>query len=181
MCRGADGAAAKVEDMPALPPGFPVPTQPPRFGERPTPNVIWNADFIIHTSVISRAAESRQFYNRLAVQLAKMTARRDFGRAHIPWLALQEMAAAAPPRRQALFTVVLNLYRELHEERISVTGDLGAIISREWTEPGGSASYPWEELEPQLIACIRGDGQGTKLLAQGQVFQVWREDHWKRF
>jgi hypothetical protein len=129
--------------MPAVPPGFRVPTQPPRFGERPTSNVIWNADFIIDTSVISRAAESRHFYKRLAVQLAKMTARRDFGRAHIPCLALQEMAATVSPHREALFSVVLNLYRELHDDRISVTGDLGAIIAREWAEPGGSASYSW--------------------------------------
>jgi hypothetical protein len=113
-----------------------VPLQPPRLGERAPLGVVWNADFLIDTTVISWAARARHFYDRLAIQLAKMTARPDLGRAHIPWISLQEIAVAASPRREALFTVVLNLYRELGN-RISVTGDLAATIAREWVEPRG--------------------------------------------
>ena len=33
------------------------------------PGVVWNADFLIDTSVLSWAAHGRHFYDRLAVQV----------------------------------------------------------------------------------------------------------------
>ena len=176
----------KVDPDDVAPTMAPAPARPPRLGEQPTPRVIWTADLLIDTSVLSVAASARQLYDRLARQLAKMTARPDYyGRAHIPWTTLQELAAAplvsspGRPGRQELLSVVLNLYRELGD-RLSVTADLKNMIAREWDDPPGSAAYGWQELEPQLVECVRGDGRGTKLRALGEAFTTWREEQRRR-
>jgi hypothetical protein len=138
--------------------------------------VVWHSDFLVETSVLSQASRHRSLYDRLARQLAKMTARPEYGRAHVPWVCLMELAAAPNPERQAHLGVLLNLRLELGD-RLSVTGNLENSIAREWEEPRTSATVRWDFLEPELVECVRTGGAGTKLDAAGEDFRRWREEH----
>jgi hypothetical protein len=51
------------------------------------PRVIWHSDFLIETSVFGDAAKSRYLYERLALQLHRMTRSQKYGKAWIPWTA----------------------------------------------------------------------------------------------
>ena len=54
-----------------------------------------------------------------------------------------------------------------------------SLIAREWDDPPGSAAYSWEDLEPDLIVCVRSPGIGTRLDQLGTGFGAWREEHHK--
>jgi hypothetical protein len=95
-----------------------------------------------------------------------MTARPEYGHAHIPWTCLMEMAATPHPERQPVLSMLLNLYRELGD-RVSVTGSLESAIAREWEEPPTSSFLPWGVLEPALVECVRSTGAG-----KGSVWRV---------
>jgi hypothetical protein len=130
---------------------------------------IWHSDFLVETSVLGCAADDRSFYERLARQLHKMTAKAEYGRAWIPSASLEEMAATPKPRRQEVLGVVLNLYRELGD-RLLLTGTRDEITEAEWAGSGHTVSRSFAHLEADLVTCARGNGIGTLLDEIGQDF-----------
>jgi len=135
--------------------------------------VIWNADVLLDSSVLSQAALAPGLYRRLALFTHRLTARQEFGKVWVPWTALQEMAATPDPKRRDVLGVLLNLYRELGD-RILLTGELNDMIAGEWATPPHAASCSVGNLEGELLACIRGNGAGTKLDQLGRDFAAWR-------
>ncbi|MGO9066464.1 MAG: hypothetical protein ACLQIH_17220 [Myxococcaceae bacterium] len=140
--------------------------------EKP-PREIWNADFLIDSSVFGVAATAPCLYDRLASQIRKMTSRPELGNAWIPLTALEEMAATPDSRRREVLGVLLKLYRELGD-RIMVTGSLAQKVAGEWAEPPYSTSLSLGVLEEDLVACVRGSGSGTLIDQLGADFGAWR-------
>jgi hypothetical protein len=134
---------------------------------------IRHADFLIDTSVFGCAADDRRFYERLACQLQKMTAKKGYGKAWIPWTAFHEMIATPDPKRREILGVLVDLYRELGD-RIVLTPSLDETLAGEWSEPQRFVSGPLGQLEEGLLKCIRGNGAGTTIDEAGRDFAEWR-------
>jgi len=146
-------------------------TVPPRSAD--AKREIWHADFLIETSVFGCAALDRRFYERLAVQVHKMTAKEGYGKAWIPWTAFHEMIATPDPKRREILGVLVDLYRELGD-RIVLTGSLEETLAGEWSDPQRFVSASLGQLEEELLACVRGNGAGTVIDEAGRDFAEWR-------
>ena len=133
----------------------------------PAMRKIRHSDFLVDSSVIGVAAENRRLYERLAVQLNRMTRSPKYGKAWIPWTAFYEMIATPDPARRDVLGVILNLYRELGE-RVVLTGSLEETIRAEWADKPHFVWRSLGQLEQDLLACVRGDGAGTMVDEEGR-------------
>jgi hypothetical protein len=134
---------------------------------------IRHSDFLVETSVLGCAADDRRLYERLAIQLHKMTAKKGYGKAWIPWTTFHEMIATPDPGRRDILGVLVNLYRELGD-RIVLTGSLDETIVGEWAEKQHVPSRSFGQLEEELLSCMRGNGAGTMIDEEARHFVEWR-------
>jgi hypothetical protein len=138
--------------------------------------VIWNADVLVDTNVLSRASRSEGRFWMLANTLRRMTAHPKMGSAHFSIASIHEWLASESQATQLQY---LRTYRRLYKllpNRIRVLGDIRQLIEGEWARPPHSRGIRGEFLEDAIVQAV---AQGT---TTGTFFEKARESYvaWKK-
>jgi hypothetical protein len=136
--------------------------------------IIWNADVVVDTNVVSRASRSEGRFWVVANMLRRMTARPELGAVHFGIGSIDEWLASENEATQLQY---LRTFRRLYKflpNRLMMLGDVPSMIEGEWATPFHSRRVRAEFLDAEIAKVLdRGTIRGT-------VLEVARTRHLKR-
>jgi hypothetical protein len=140
-----------------------------------TLGMIWNADFVVDTNVLSNALDNEEILRRLIDLMQRMTAKKEYGSG---WLAmptfLEMLATTSRPKRIRLVELLFRLLQEVGG-RVKIFAPFQMLVKAEWNDrvvPYWRSAH-LKALTKEVLDT--GDIEGTLLGEARDEFLAWKK------
>jgi hypothetical protein len=140
-----------------------------------SPGMVWNADFVVDTNVLSNALDDGAILQRLIDLVQRMTAKEEYGSGWLAMATFLEMLATSNPKKRIQLVELFHHLLQVVGSRVKIFAPFQMLIEAEWSDR--RVPY-WKSAHLEAVtkeALNVGDIGGTFLGKARDEFLAWKK------